>query len=40
MNENFENESVGIDFKCYIASDDFRNMEDARKKYQKNCRFD
>ena len=23
-----------------IASDDFRNMEDTRKKYQKNCRFD
>ena len=33
--KNFENESVGIDFKCYITSDDFKNMEDTPQEISK-----
>ena len=33
--KNFENKSVGIDFKCYITSDDFRNMEDTPQEISK-----
>src|ERR1044071_6185793 len=34
-NENFENESVEIDFKCYIILDDFRNMENIPQEISK-----